>query len=64
MEQQRRIELQQALANRKVVIVGDPGSGKSTFLRRVAFELCRTLRGTLPEDAPRFSPRTTGVFRS
>ena len=51
IEQQRRIELQQALANRKVVIIGDPGSGKSTFLRRVAFELCRTLRGTLPEGA-------------
>jgi formylglycine-generating enzyme required for sulfatase activity len=51
MEQQRRIELQQALSNRKVVIIGDPGSGKSTFLRRVAFELCRTLRGTLSKDA-------------
>jgi hypothetical protein len=56
VEQQRRIELEQALCNRKVVIVGDPGSGKSTFLRRVAFELCRTLRGTLPNDAPPFLP--------
>ena len=64
MEQQRRIELQQALANRKVVIIGDPGSGKSTFLRRVAFELCRTLRGTLPGGrAPVSRRRTTGVFR-
>jgi formylglycine-generating enzyme required for sulfatase activity len=54
MEQQRRIVLEQALCHRKVVIVGDPGSGKSTFLRRVAFELCRTLRGTLPKDAPPF----------
>ena len=52
--EQRRIVLEQALSNRKVVIVGDPGSGKSTFLRRVAFELCRTLRGTLPEGAPPF----------
>jgi predicted NACHT family NTPase/predicted DNA-binding protein (UPF0251 family) len=43
--------LEQMLSHRKVVIVGEPGSGKSTFLRRVAFELCRTLRGTRPADA-------------
>ena len=54
MEQQRRIVLEQALSTRKVVIVGDPGSGKSTFLRRVAFELCRTLRGTRPDGAAPF----------
>jgi formylglycine-generating enzyme required for sulfatase activity len=50
----RRIALEQALSHRKVVIVGDPGSGKSTFLRRVAFELCRGIRGTRPEDAAPF----------
>ena len=54
MDQQRRIVLEQTLSHRKVVIVGDPGSGKSTFLRRVAFELCRTLRGTQPVGAPPF----------
>jgi formylglycine-generating enzyme required for sulfatase activity len=54
MERHRRIVLEQALSQRKVVIVGDPGSGKSTFLRRVAFELCRTLRGTRPTGAPPF----------
>lgn len=47
--------LEQALTRRKVVIVGDAGSGKSTFLRRVAFELCRNPRGTfLPADDRRF----------
>jgi formylglycine-generating enzyme required for sulfatase activity len=54
MDQQRRIVLEQTLSHRKVVIVGDPGSGKSTFLRRVAFELCRTLRGAKPAGAPPF----------
>jgi formylglycine-generating enzyme required for sulfatase activity len=54
VEQERRVALEQALAQRKVVIVGDPGSGKSTFLRRVAFELCRTLRGTRPAGAVPF----------
>ena len=53
-EQQRRIVLEETLAQRNVVIIGDPGSGKSTFLRRVAFELCRTLRDNRPADAPPF----------
>lgn len=33
------MELQEALAHRRLVIVGDPGSGKTTFLRRIAFAL-------------------------
>ncbi|MGA2741894.1 MAG: SUMF1/EgtB/PvdO family nonheme iron enzyme, partial [Bryobacteraceae bacterium] len=55
-EQERRIVLEQTLTQRRVVLVGDPGSGKSTFLRRTAFELCRALRGTRPPDAPPFLP--------
>jgi hypothetical protein len=51
---ERRVVLESALSRRSVVIVGDPGSGKSTFLRRVAFELCRTLRGSRPAGAPPF----------
>jgi formylglycine-generating enzyme required for sulfatase activity len=53
---QRRIALEQALTNHKLVIVGDPGAGKSTFLRRVTFELARALRESRPPDAARFLP--------
>jgi predicted NACHT family NTPase len=35
------IPLQEALlTQRKLMVVGDPGAGKSTFLKRVAFPLC------------------------
>jgi VWFA-related protein len=50
----RRTELQQALREPRIVVIGEPGSGKSTFVRRIAFELCRNLRGTRPPDAPLF----------
>ena len=36
------VSLESILSNRKLVVVGDPGSGKSTFLRRVANVLCRS----------------------
>jgi formylglycine-generating enzyme required for sulfatase activity len=53
--EQKQVALEKALTERKVVIVGDAGSGKSTFLRRVAFELCRNPRGSfLPADDRRF----------
>lgn len=49
------VRLETTLAGRpRLVVVGEPGAGKSTFLRRVAFELCRTLRGTRPADAQPF----------
>jgi formylglycine-generating enzyme required for sulfatase activity len=53
-ERERRILLERTLSQRKVVLIGDPGSGKSTFLRRVAFELCRAIRDTRPADASPF----------
>jgi formylglycine-generating enzyme required for sulfatase activity len=43
-----RIELDEALKHRLLVVVGDPGSGKSTFLRHVALLACKAQLG---EDA-------------
>jgi formylglycine-generating enzyme required for sulfatase activity len=34
------VALEKALTKKRVVIVGDPGSGKTTFLRHLAFEAC------------------------
>jgi formylglycine-generating enzyme required for sulfatase activity len=38
--------LEHAFRSRCLAIVGDPGSGKSTFLRRIAHSLCSALLGT------------------
>src|SRR5271157_5118748 len=38
-----RIELDDALKHRLLVVVGDPGSGKTTFLRRVALRASKRL---------------------
>ncbi len=46
-EQREPMDLREALEHRRLVIVGDPGSGKTTFLRRIAFE--RAERGTAAE---------------
>ena len=49
MRGQKPVPLQRALENRCVVLVGDPGAGKSTFLRRIAFAACETLLGRNPQ---------------
>ena len=45
------VELHEALTNDRLVIVGDPGSGKTTFLRRIGFALSQTWLGEDPEAA-------------
>jgi formylglycine-generating enzyme required for sulfatase activity len=45
LAERKPVPLQQALQNPRVVLVGDPGAGKSTFLRRIAFATCETQLG-------------------
>src|ERR1019366_3482511 len=56
MQPQKPVPLQRALEIRCVVLVGDPGAGKSTFLRRIAFAACETLLGRNPLAAAELIP--------
>ena len=40
-ERAQRVLLEEALQSRRLIIEGGPGSGKTTFLRRIAWALCR-----------------------
>ena len=41
MPERQAVELERVLSHQRLVIEGDPGAGKTTFLRRIAYELCR-----------------------
>jgi hypothetical protein len=47
-----RVELDEALQHRRLTIVGDPGAGKTTFVRRIAHLLCRARREPSAADLP------------
>lgn len=42
----RAVHLEEALQHRRLVVTGDPGSGKTTFLRRLAFALSQSAGNT------------------
>ncbi len=48
----KRQRLESALRHRKVIIQGDAGSGKSTFMRCAAFDLCGESPGATPLELP------------
>lgn len=47
----RTLPLDVALSNDRLVVLGDPGAGKTTFVRRIAHALCETCLGELPDAA-------------
>jgi hypothetical protein len=47
----KSVALHETLANRKLTLIGDPGSGKTTFLRRIAHALCETHLNINPNAA-------------
>jgi predicted NACHT family NTPase len=51
-DERKPVGLEEALAHRRLVIVGDPGSGKTTFLRRVAFAMAKEALDGAARPAP------------
>lgn len=57
----RPVSLEQALREQpRLVLVGDPGAGKSTFLRRIAYALCQDLTADRPSAAAEFLGKDAG----
>lgn len=68
----RQFDLEEALTSKRLVIVGDPGSGKTTFLRHVVFALCQSQLNAAASDkgsvcetegSQGFLPRLRSIFR-
>ena len=60
MEARPPVPLQTVLVDhRRVVLIGAPGGGKSTFLKRIAFAACETLLGRNANAAAEMFPAAT-----
>ena len=51
MDVGRRLELHEILSQQYITVIGDPGAGKTTFLRRITFALCQSLLNIEPAAA-------------
>ena len=62
IESAAKQDLDEALANSRIVIVGDPGSGKTTFLKRIVWLLCQSRLGVAEDGALRLERGTLPVL--
>jgi len=63
--EQREVPLHEVLTSDRLVVIGDPGAGKTTFLRRIAYALSQTHLGDVPKAAEErlgIKDRTFPVF--
>ncbi|MCY2988994.1 MAG: SUMF1/EgtB/PvdO family nonheme iron enzyme [Planctomycetota bacterium] len=60
---ERRVDLHRSLRVPRLVISGDPGSGKTTFLRRIACELCEQRSGVDIDASLRDAPHVAASLR-
>ncbi len=61
-EAERNVPLDEALKHTRLVIVGDPGAGKSTFLKRIVCSICEAQLSRVATTAPLNSSLDADTF--